>query len=74
MTRKTIRSVVLVALALLTLALGMPTWAFGGGSHFRFGFSFGPQSGAIWQFGFGHPPVFPHPLYRGFLVLGFPKV
>lgn len=82
MIRQAIRSVVLVVLALLTLAT--PTWTFSGESHVRFG----SQHGII-VFGFGHS-VHPHPFHhhkfvhcyhffpphhhRGFLVLGFQKV
>lgn len=73
MIRKTLR-VTLVVLALLTLALGMPAWTFGGDSPVRlfnsFGPSFGSRGGATFLFGFGHPHVFPHRHHQGFLVLG----
>ncbi len=74
MIRQAIRSVGLVALALLTLALGMPAWAVGGGSHVRFFHSFGPHGRATFHLGFGHPHVFRHHYHRGFFVLGFARV
>lgn len=74
MSQKVIGKVGLVALTLLTLALGTPIWAVGGGSHFSFGSSFGSRGGATFHFGFSHPHFFPHPRHRGFLVLGFQKV
>lgn len=78
MIRQAVRSVVLVALAFLILALGTPTWAFGGDSPVRlfnsFGSSFGSRGGATFHFRFGHLHFFPHHRHRGFFVLGFQKV
>jgi len=72
MSRQVMRVGVFVTLALL-LALGVPAWAFGGGTHVHFGLSFGRQGGAIFLFESGHPSVLLHPP-RGFLVFGFQPV
>lgn len=74
MTRKAIRRMGFVGLALLILGLGTPAWTVGGGSHVRLFNSFGSRGGATFHFRFGHPHFFPHHPHRGFLVLGFQKV